>query len=159
MRIRRLFLVASCLLLTGAGNRLASPDDAAIRAARDQQNAAIAARDLDRVASVWYEDIHVTAGLGLAFHGRDFYRQAFVLDSAITYRRDPESIVVSSHWPLALESGTWTGRWHGPSGAPAISGRYSAQWVKIQGHWLIRSELFVALDCAGQACLWPARPE
>ena len=159
MRIRLLSLVASCLVLTGVGNRLASPDEAAIRAARDQQNTAIAARDLDRVASFWYEDIHVTAGLGLAFHGRDLYRQAFVLDSAISYRRDPEAIVVSSHWPLALESGTWTGRWHGASGAPAISGRYSAQWVKIQGHWLIRSELFVALDCVGQACMWPARPE
>ena len=152
-------LTAFCLLLTGAGKRLPSPDETAIRTARDQQNAAIAARDLDRVASFWFDDIHVTAGLGLAFHGRDFYRQAFVLDSAITYRRDPESIVVSSHWPLAVESGTWTGRWHGAAGAPAISGRYSAQWVKIQGNWLIRSELFVALDCAGRACIWPVRAE
>ena len=34
-------------------------------------------------------------------------------------------------------------------GPVVISGRYSAQWVKRDGNWLIRSEVFVALDGAG----------
>jgi ketosteroid isomerase-like protein len=157
---RLLTLAASgLLLLPVAARRVLNPDEVEIRAARAEQNAAIAARDLDRVASFWFADVQVTAGLGFAFHGREFYRRAFALDSVITYRRDPENVVVSSHWPLAVETGTWTGRLKDVSGPPAISGRYSAQWVKLEGRWLIRSELFVALNCAGSACAWPARPQ
>ena len=160
MPTRLLTLAAVGLLFVPVGARqVPNPDEVAIRAARAEQNAAIASRDLDRVASFWFDDIQVTAGLGLAFHGREFYRRAFALDSAVTYRREPDNVVVSSHWPLASETGTWTGRLKGASGPPTIAGRYSAQWVKLEGRWLIRSELFVALDCAGSACAWPARPQ
>ena len=152
---------AFALALVGSSSQApAAPDDAAVvRAARTEQNAAIAERNLDRVASFWLKDVQVTAGLGFAFRGREVYRRAFSLDSSITYRREPETIVVSAHWPLAWENGTWTGRLAGASGPPAISGRYSAQWVKVEGRWLIRSELFVALECTGVACKWPARAQ
>jgi hypothetical protein len=39
-----------------------------------------------------------------------------------------------------------------------IGGRYSAQWVKRDGRWLIRSEVFVALTCAGAGCEAAAVP-
>jgi hypothetical protein len=72
------------------------------------------------------------------------------------YERTPGEIVVSAHWPLAFESGVWTGRLAGVAGAPVLSGRYSAQWVKNDARWFIRSEVFVALDCTEQGCSWPA---
>jgi hypothetical protein len=72
----------------------------------------------------------------------------------MTYRRDPAEIQVSSDYLIAWEQGTWTGT-VAARGAPLIRGRYSAQWVKVGGQWLIRSELFVALECSGVACNWP----
>jgi ketosteroid isomerase-like protein len=148
-----------CFAITGTGSRSTASDEQVIRAAREAQNTAIAALNLDSIASFWCQDVQVTTGLGLAFRGRDVYRRAFLLDSAITYQRVPETIVVNSRWPIASESGTWSGRWRGRPGPPVLSGRYSAQWVKVDGRWLIRAELFVALDCSGQGCQWPARPE
>ena len=132
----------------------ASQDEAEIRRAREDQNVAIAARDFDRAASFWTESVVVTAGLGTSLQGRDAYRRAFEQDARITYRREPVEIIVSPTYDIAWEQGTWTGT-ASPQGAPVIRGTYAAQWVKIGREWLIRSELFVALDCSGAACTWP----
>jgi hypothetical protein len=43
-------------------------------------------------------------------------------------------------------------------GSPSHRGRYAAQWVKRQGRWLIRSEVFVALTCSGIGCSYTAVP-
>jgi ketosteroid isomerase-like protein len=133
-----------------------TPDEAAIRAAREAQNQAIAAGQFDSVASFWVRDVAVVAGLGVALQGRDLLRAAFAADSGIIYERSPSTVTVGSHWSLGWEEGTWTGRRGAAPAPPLIAGRYSAQWVKVNGRWLIRSELFVALTCSGQACRWPA---
>jgi ketosteroid isomerase-like protein len=157
VRSQLLILAALSVLASAAPSRT---DDAAdVRTARAQQNDAIAARDFDRVASFWIEDVQITAGLGFTLHGRDAYRRAFASDSMMVYRREPENVQVNSHWPLAWETGSWTGRRVGQSGPALLAGRYSAQWVKQNGRWLIRSELFVALDCSGVACAWGPRPD
>ena len=130
-------------------------DDAAIRAARVDQNAAIASHDYDRVASYWTEDVVITAGRGSVLIGRSVYRAAFMSDSGIIYQRETTAIDLSTAWPLAWEEGTWTAS-SSSGGAPLLSGRYSAQWTKASGHWLIRSELFVVLTCSGAMC--PAAP-
>lgn len=135
-------------------------DDAAkIRAARAEQNQAIAARNFDRVASFWSDNVLVTAGLGFTLRGSDAYRRAFLADSAMVYERDLETVQVNARWPIAWETGSWTGRLVGHSGAPVLGGRYAAQWIKDGGQWRIRSELFVALQCSGVGCAWPPRPE
>jgi ketosteroid isomerase-like protein len=136
----------------------ASPDEAgAVRAARAAQNAAIIARDFDRVASYWTDSVTLTAGLGTDLRGRLAYRRAFEQDSAITYERTPQVVEVSANWPLAWEQGTWTGRGSGAGDAvPRLSGSYAAQWIKVGSRWLIRSELFVATSCQGLACRWSA---
>jgi len=64
---------------------------------------------------------------------------------------------VSPQWPLAFETGTWHAR-IGGKGPDVITGRYSAQWVKRDGRWLIRSEVFVALNCARIGCNQKAVP-
>jgi ketosteroid isomerase-like protein len=130
------------------------PDEAGVRAARQAQNRAIAKAQWDSVASFWVRDVAVVAGLGVTFQGRDAYRAAFRADSGMVYERTPTRIQVSSQWPLAWEEGSWTGRPGFKPSPPLVSGRYSAQWVKVNGRWLIRSELFVALTCTGQACRW-----
>jgi len=126
-----------------------------VRAARATQNTAIAAHDLDRVASFWTEDVVIRSGLGRVVQGRANYRTAMASDSTI-FRREPDRVDVSDNerWPLAFESGTWTGRAR-PDGRALIRGRYAAQWIKRNGRWLIRAEVFVALGCAGEGCSRP----
>lgn len=134
-----------------------SADEAAIRTARLAQNAAIAAQDADSVASFWTEDVAVTAGLGFVLRGRDAYKSAFGHDAPMVYKRSPERIIVSTKWPLGWEEGTWTGSPSIGQQGGNLGGRYSAQWVKENGRWQIRSELFVALECKGDACSFPIR--
>ena len=112
--------------------------------------------DLDRVASFWTDDVVIRSGLGRVIQGPAAYRSALGADSVTVYRRDPDRVDVSGNdgWPLAFESGTWTGR-SPRNGQPLIRGRYAAQWIKRDGRWLIRSEVFVALGCAGSGCSRP----
>ena len=139
--------------------RQPSREAASVRAARAAQNAAIAAHDLDRAASFWTDDVVIRSALGRVIQGRATYRSTLGADSATVYRREPERVDVSDNerWPLAFESGTWTGR--SPRGQPLIRGRYAAQWIKRDGRWLIRSEVFVALDCSGTGCSRPLAVE
>ena len=139
--------------------RQPSREAAAVRAARAAQNTAIAAHDLDRVASFWTDDVVIRSALGRVIQGRGTYRSTLGADTATVYRRDPERVDVSNNegWPLAFESGTWTGK--SPRGQPLLRGRYAAQWIKRDGRWLIRSEVFVALGCSGTGCSRPLAVE
>jgi ketosteroid isomerase-like protein len=140
----------------------APADQSAIQAARAAQNNAIAAGDLDRVASFWTEDVTVRRALGQPLSGRDAARQALELPAApgshLVYQRLTKDVEVSPKWPLAFETGTWEGHLGTITGPMAIGGRYSAQWVKRGDQWLIRSEVFVALTCSGVGCESAAVP-
>jgi ketosteroid isomerase-like protein len=141
----------------------AAPSDrSAIRAARVAQNAAIAVGDLDRAATFWTEDVTVRRALGQSLSGRQAARKALEPPSApasgLVYQRLTKGVEVSPKWPLAFETGVWEGHPGTISGPVVIGGRYSAQWVKRDGRWLIRSEVFVALTCAGVGCEAAAIP-
>jgi ketosteroid isomerase-like protein len=137
-------------------------DRTALREARIAQNRAIAAGDLDRVASFWTDDVTVRRALGQPLSGRAAARQALEPPAApgsrVVYQRNATAFDVSAHWPLAFETGRWEGHSGSASGPTVIGGRYSAQWVKRDGRWLIRSEVFVALSCAGAGCESAAVP-
>jgi uncharacterized protein (TIGR02246 family) len=152
-------LLIAFLGLFGA---IGAQDQSAIRAARIAQNRAIAAGDLDAVASFWTEDVAIRRGLGQPVTGSDAYRKLFdrtgAGDSTLVYQRRTTGVEVSAHWPLAFETGTWAGHVGSATGPAAIRGRYSAQWVKRDGRWLIRAEVFVALSCSGVGCRSAAAP-
>ena len=156
----RLALLVAAVVGSYAVGRAApqqhSREAAAVRSARVQQNTAIAARDFDRAASFWTEDVVIRSGLGLIIQGRANYRSAFVADTTTVFRREPDRVDVSDNerWPLAFESGTWTGH-AAADGRPLVRGRYAAQWIKRDRRWLIRAEVFVALGCAGSGCTRP----
>jgi ketosteroid isomerase-like protein len=154
--------VAVLAAAAGSFSAAAADDRALIAAARVAQNDAIAAGDLDRVATFWTEDVTVRRGLGAQVAGRSAALDALRSDgppaSRVVYRRLAKEIEVSSKWPLAFETGTWQGHAGGVAGPTTIAGRYSAQWVKRGERWLIRSEVFVALTCAGGGCQSAAVP-
>jgi ketosteroid isomerase-like protein len=154
----RFLLIAAAMAGSFALGRVSqgSREAAAVRATRSAQNSAIAARDLDRIASFWTDDVVIRSGLGRIVQGRASYRSAMASDSTTVFRREPDRVDVSDNdrWPLAFESGTWTGR-DARTGRPLIRGRYAAQWIKRNGRWLIRAEVFVALGCAPGGCSRP----
>jgi ketosteroid isomerase-like protein len=155
-RSLQLVAVAALAAVTTAlvqSDRQASREAAAVRAARAAQNTAIAAGNLDRVASYWTDDVVIRSALGRVIQGSATYRSTLGADTATVYRREPDRVDVSDNdkWPLAFESGTWTGR-SPRGGPPLIRGRYAAQWIKRDGRWLIRGEVFVALGCSGTGC-------
>jgi ketosteroid isomerase-like protein len=155
-----LAFLGTCIQAEGASS--SDADEGAIREARVAQNQAIAAQDPDRVASFWTEDVTIRRALGQPVTGQAAYRKLFEPTgsptSRVIYQREAIKIEVSANWPLAFEEGTWTGHEGSVSGPTLIGGRYSAQWVKREGRWLIRSEVFVALNCAGAGCKYPAVP-
>ena len=153
-------VLAGCTnsLTTAPAASAHATDAQAIRTARHAQNEAIAVGDADGTAAFWTDDVVIRRGLGPLIVGREAYRQLFVTDPATIYVRTPSAVEVSDQWPLAFETGEWSGH-PGSAGAPAvIGGRYSAQWVKRNGRWLIRAEVFVALTCSAVGCSWPAAP-
>lgn len=154
-----IFAIGACANGVPRTTAIIHPADvSAIRSARLAQNAAIIAGDVDGIARYWTEDVDIRRGLGGFVQGRQAYRQLFADDPHNLFVRTPLIIEVSDTWPLAFEFGEWA--WHeGSKDAPVIvSGRYSAQWVKRDGHWLIRGEVFTALHCAGVGCAKPAIP-
>lgn len=136
-------------------------DIEAVHQARLKQNDAMAAGDVESAASFWTEDVTLRRGLGASVIGKDAYRallEAIPNKKSLIYVREPDLIDVSPHWPLAYESGMWTARRGSIDGPIVITGRYSAQWIKREGYWLIRSEIFVALTCNDNSCTWAALP-
>lgn len=156
MRIARVALI---VLAVGCSMNRPTAEAAAVRAARIAQNRANAQGDFDAVASYWTEDVQLRRALGQAVAGRDAYRKLLADNgSKVVYQRQPVDVAVSARWPLAFESGTWIGRKGSVDGPELVAGRYSAQWVKRDGRWLIRAEVFVALTCAGEGCQFAAVP-
>jgi ketosteroid isomerase-like protein len=152
----RLALIVAAVVGSYALGRAApqtSREAAAVRSARSAQNTAIAAHDFDRAANYWTEDVVIRSGLGRVVQGRANYRAAMAADTATVFRREPDRVDVSGNdrWPLAFESGTWAGH-AARDGRPLIRGRYAAQWIKRDGRWLIRAEVFVALGCSNDGC-------
>lgn len=139
-----------------------SAEERDIRAARADQNRAIVANDLDSVSKFWTDDVEIRRGLGQLVVGREAYRKLFATthspDSTLVYVREPSHVDVSPTWPLAFETGVWVGHLGRASGPSVIRGRYSAQWVKRAGRWLIRAEVYVALSCSGVGCTYAAVP-
>ncbi len=155
--------VLGCMAATSSPSSASTTGQNDIKRARLEQNAAIARHDLDAIASYWTDDVTICRGLGVQVAGKTNYRKLFEEDDpkakdVIIYERIPTAIEESASWPLAFETGMWKGHLGSARGAVVIRGRYSAQWVKRANRWLIRSEVFVALSCAGIGCRYPSAP-
>lgn len=137
------------MMLTQATDR----DVAAIRAARADSNAAIARRDVPGISRHWMPDVHIVTSTSAQGSGRDANRQRmarqFTNRPDTVYVRTPSAVDVFQAWEVASERGDWTGRWTEPDGVVDISGTYLAQWRRVNGTWLVQSELFVPTRCRG----------
>jgi len=114
-----------------------------IRQARLNSNAAILRADAAGVAQYWMDDMIVISGEGGQYVGKKLllkvFREMFA-DEPPVFERNPEEITIGESGVLAWESGKW--HYH----TAPFRGNYSAMWRKINGVWLMQSELFVSLD-------------
>lgn len=118
-----------------------------IRSTRTASNAAIAARDAERVVACMLEDVTVSVARGPVLKGREASRVAFAeqfADRAFAgYLREPTDIVIDSSSPIrATERGRWTGRWRRGATQETMSGTYTAEWRLTEFGWFIQSEVF-----------------
>jgi uncharacterized protein (TIGR02246 family) len=128
-------------------------DEQQIRAARASSNQAIAAHDLQGIARIWMEDVHIVTSTSVQSGGRESNQQRmgrqFANRPDTVYVRRPTVIDVYLPWAVASERGEWTGTWTEPDGKLDIGGTYHAQWRKVDGQWRVQAELYVPTRCKG----------
>jgi len=164
--VRPLLMLLACSLSFSAGAQGSSTasDEATIKESRRLQTQALARNDLDTVVKYWDPAITIRRALGHPVDGAAAARKLLEPAAApnpattIVYQREATSVTVSPNWPLAYEEGRWSGHVGSADAKPILAGKYAAQWVKRNGVWLIRSEIFVAIDCADAGCKAAALP-
>lgn len=154
MRIVTVAAVLVFIATVCTGSRIgAQTDEQAIRDLRARSNAAIAAHDLDGIARVWLNDVHVVSSTSAQTAGSQGNQQRMAAQFKnrpdTIYVRTPVAIEVYAPWEVASERGEWVGRWTEPDGRLEIGGTYQAQWRKVNGQWLIQAELYVPTRCRG----------
>lgn len=114
---------------------------------RKASNQALRNFDHELNAKFSTDDAFITTGLGVLISGKD--EQESYLNSLtgpkIYWVRTPDEVIVNPKTQLAWETGTWKGYLE-DSDKAVVGGKYSAQWTKASGTWLIRSQLFVTLE-------------
>jgi ketosteroid isomerase-like protein len=118
-----------------------------ILAQREASNQALRAFDEDLNATFSTEDALITTGAGTLISGKKELMK-YIQESTgqrMYWIRTPDEVIVNPKTMLAWETGTWKGYVEGSDEA-VVGGKYSAQWTKASGTWLIHSQLFVTLE-------------
>ncbi|WP_297335866.1 nuclear transport factor 2 family protein [Algoriphagus sp.] len=140
--------VASALLLfLFLNNSFGQNDDREqILSQRELSNHALRAFDEELNATFSTDDALITTGAGTLISGKKELMK-YIQESSgarMYWIRTPDEVLVNSKTRLAWETGTWKGYVEGLD-EPVVGGKYSAQWTKASGTWLIQSQLFVTL--------------
>ena len=155
LSVRGILMQIALAVIFAGGAYAQSADEMAIRAAREVSNRAIAAHDLDGVASVWLPEYSSVTSANVQSSGREAARARFAQNFAtrpdITYVRSPTAITVNTEWGHAGENGAFTGGWTQDGEAIKIGGIYLAKWKKTGGRWMILAEVFVQTSCSGKS--------
>jgi len=115
---------------------------------RNSYNASLKNYDYELSLSFLTEGVLTTISNGTLIHGKKNLREYIQANSGtkMYWVRTPGEIDVNTELDLAWEVGIWKG-YIPESGKKSVTGgKYSAQWIKVNGVWKINSELFVKLE-------------
>ena len=119
-------------------------DVAIIKSYRLASNDAIARHDVDGITKYWLDDFVQVIGRGTYQTGKDSItaslKNLFDSNPQVAYVRKPDEIVISDNDTMAWESGKWIG-----INSYSKGGNYAAMWIKRDGNWMLKAELFVSL--------------
>lgn len=118
-----------------------------ILAQREASNQALRAFDEELNATFSTKDAFITTGAGTLIAGQEELSAYLKSQKGqkMYWIRTPDEVLVNPKTKLAWETGTWKGFVEGSDEA-VVGGKYSAQWTKVSGTWLIHSQLFVTLE-------------
>ncbi len=114
---------------------------------REASNQALRVFDDELNATFSTEDALITTGAGKLISGKKELIN-YIQESTgpkMYWIRTPDEVIVNPKTNLAWETGTWKG-YYEDSEKSVVGGKYSAQWTKASGIWLIQSQLFVTLE-------------
>lgn len=113
----------------------------------EASNQALRAFDEELNARFSTEDAFITTGAGTLIAGKEALSAYLKSQKGhkMYWIRTPNEVQVNPKPKLAWETGTWKG-YLDHSDKPVVGGKYSAQWSKASGTWLVQSQLFVTLD-------------
>ena len=137
---------------------LAAQAEDEIRAARAAFNLAIAEGRAEAIPRFLAPEYHLVTSRNAQVHGIDANRrlwaEVFAADPDEVYVRTPRRVRVMDDWGVAEELGDWEGRRVQEGSAVELAGTYAARWVRVEGVWLLLSEVFTASSCRGtsEAC-------
>jgi ketosteroid isomerase-like protein len=148
MKLLLIFLPMVFFHLASAQN-MHSQDIATIKSCRAASNDAIARHDVDGIAKYWLDDFVQIIGRGVYQTGKDSivasWKTLFKKSPQVSYVRNPNEIVVSDNDTMAWERGKWIGIHSYSKG-----GNYAAMWIKRNGTWMLKAELYVSLKANKQ---------
>lgn len=126
-----------------------------IRSQRAQFNQAIAKKNIEAIRLVLAEDVTTITGTDSdLFNGREMqlalWQSEFENADRAIYVRSTECVQISPTFPIAMEYGTWRGE--RPAKQNFATGSYSAKWRRVEGTWLLESEIFMTEACGGDFC-------
>ncbi len=118
-----------------------------ILAQREASNQALREFDEELNATFSTQDAFITTGAGTLLAGKAELKEYIqnTKGPRMYWIRTPDEVLVNPKTNLAWETGTWKG-YYEDSDEVAVGGKYSAQWTKASGTWLIQSQLFVTLE-------------
>jgi len=144
MKKSMLFLIGFLIVTLSHGQ---DKEIAQILAQREASNQALRAFDDELNATFSTEDALITTGAGTLIAGKAELMK-YIQESTgpkMYWLRTPDEVIVNPKTQLAWETGTWKG-YKEDSEEAVVGGKYSAQWTKASGTWLIHSQLFVTLE-------------
>lgn len=125
-------------------------DVALIKAARQASNHAMAKNDMVALSSHFMDNIIVITGSGVSMISKDTVaaklRRQLEQSADVNFRLIPADILIGDKGDLAFETGKWLGAKKIDPKQKIVGGNYSAMWMKRDGIWKLRSELFVSLN-------------
>ncbi|HSM06360.1 MAG TPA: nuclear transport factor 2 family protein [Longimicrobiales bacterium] len=145
---------------TGApGSTVVEPAAAdSVRAAREAFNRAIVEMEMAPIEALVLDDYVLVTGRSSIYAGAEPHLELWRGDFAspegtYIYVRTPREVRVNPDFGLAEELGNWVGRPRSGDGSGEVSGVYAAKWQRaVDGAWMLQSEVFTTLECAGPIC-------
>jgi len=144
----------------GVAASVEHPAADSVRAARAAFNGAIAERAIGPIEALVMDDYVLITGRSAKYFGAeahlDLWRGDFESADSYVYVRTPREVRVNPAFGIAEELGNWVGRPRSGDGSGEASGVYAAKWQRAEGgHWMLQSEVFTTLACAGPICAPP----
>jgi hypothetical protein len=116
---------------------------------RKESNLSFKNHQVEKILSFLTEDINIAASNGDIISGKikfkDDLTTLFSSKPDLYFVRTSEEVLLNTEKNIGWEKGTWVALRPNTDNWKNYGGSYSAYWVKVNGIWKIKSELFVKL--------------